>query len=352
MASSFEINLVNGLAGDPAVCVYFRQTGDSLLFDAGSLEALSNRELLKVRVVAISHTHIDHFIGFDRLIRVNVPHFRTVEVVGPKGITKNIEGKLAGYTWNLLDPGQVNFIVHEVKQDGSIETVRLSNSNGFSPEEINSSGESSSPNGAVKIPLSTIDYELKATYVDHGTPVLAFCLTMPDTMAVNKNELHASNLPPGSWISELQKQATQNQLGGSIEVAGKDLPTKTLAEKLLQRRLGERLIYVTDMVFSSENIKSLQTLEPSGADILVCEANYRHEHRQKAHDKFHLTTTQAALTAALVGAKKLQIFHISNSYGGEVETSLAESAIAFDMFSKLDAGMLLVEASKEFLSSR
>ena len=68
MLSSVNIQLVNGLSGDPAVYAQIGQTGESILFDAGSLDALSNRELLKIRVVAISHTHVDHFIGFDKLI--------------------------------------------------------------------------------------------------------------------------------------------------------------------------------------------------------------------------------------------------------------------------------------------
>src|SRR5690606_765956 len=102
-------------------------SGDAALFDAGSLDALSNRDLLKVRHVFVSHTHIDHFIGFDKLLRVNVPHFRSIEVCGPKGIISNVQGKLHGYLWNLLESGQVELVVRELSETGEITSARLVN---------------------------------------------------------------------------------------------------------------------------------------------------------------------------------------------------------------------------------
>ncbi len=352
MTSTFETTLVNGLAGDPAVCVYFKQAGDSLLFDAGNLEAMTNRELLKVKVVAISHTHMDHFVGFDRLIRVNVPHFRRLEIVGPEGILKNVQGKLAGYTWNLLDQDQVSFLIHEVKYDGSIESCVLSNTNQFAATEVQRlPPKSTAPEHAVSIPLQGSVFQLNAVYVDHGMPVLAYGLSMPATMAVIKQELQASGLPPGDWISEIQKKATQGVLEGSITIAGQIYSITELAQKLLQKRPGERLVYVTDMIFSQRNLSQLMKLADVPPDVLVCEANYRREHRDRAFSKFHLTTTQAAFTAALLRAKRLQIFHISNVYGGDVETSIKESDETLSQLAGLDAKGVLAEASKEFVCS-
>jgi ribonuclease Z len=353
MASPFELTIVNGLAGDPAVCLYFRQTGDSLLFDAGNLEPLSNRDLLKVKVVAVTHTHVDHFIGFDRLIRVNVPHFRTIEVVGPAGIIRNIQGKLAGYAWNLLEPNQVNIIVHEVSPDGSIESVHLSNSNQFLATNPTKTPAPKDPSTEpAKIPLRSSTYNLSAVSVDHGMQVLAYGLSMPDSMSVNKAQLDASALEPGPWISDLQKMAVDGKIKGSIYISGAEHDALQLAGSLLQPRSGQRLIYVTDMIFSEANIKQLKKLEGAGPNVIICEANYRHEHRQKAFDKFHLTTTQAALTAALLNAKHLQIFHISNLYSGDTDSSLAESDTAFTRLRQLDPVALWDEASMEFVSSK
>ena len=344
---------MNGLAGDPAVCVSFSQAGESLLFDAGSLETMTNRELLKVRVVAISHTHVDHFIGFDRLIRVNVPHFRTLEVVGPAGIIDNIRGKLAGYLWNLLEPDQINFIVHEVLSAGIIRSVMISNTNNFEPRtlECSATRESAESQGlAVKIPLKhVVRYSLKAAVVDHGTDVLAYSLTLPDTLAVNKKKLAESSFAPGPWIAELQKMASTGNLMGAIQVNGKAMLASKLASDLLEPRLGESLVYVTDMAFSEGNMNCLKHLCERPVDLVISETNYLAKDRDKAQSKKHLTTVQAALIASLLSAKKLQIFHISNIYGGDTETSVRESEEAFARLSSLQLKDREQMASEEYI---
>lgn len=354
MGASFEIQLVNGLTGDPAVCVSFTQTGESLLFDAGTLENLSNRELLKIRVVAITHTHVDHFIGFDRLIRVNVPHFRTLEVVGPTGITANIRGKLAGYTWNLLEPDQLTFIVHEVSRSGAVISSVLSNTSNFETRPIGETPAGAKKTGAdvaTTIPLRNSDYTLRAITVDHGTDVLAYHLSMPASAGINKAELKASGLRPGPWISDLQRMATNGEIAGALEIEGTNHDALGLADRLIEPKKGESLTYVTDMAFTEINVQRLQALLDHPTDLLICEANYRAEHKKKARDKSHLTTRQAALIAALLPARKLQIFHISNVYGGDSESSVRESEEALLSFEGLSPERLWETASEEILSS-
>ncbi|MEO8110267.1 MAG: ribonuclease Z [Ginsengibacter sp.] len=51
-----------------------------------------------------------------------------------------------------------------------------------------------------------------------------------------------------------------------------------------------------------------------GVDLLYHEATYLHDFEEKAMDRFHSTTKQAALIAKMAGAKKLLLGHFSSKY--------------------------------------
>ncbi len=352
MLSTLNIQLINGLDGDPALYVQPTQSSDCLLIDAGSLDKLSNRELLKIRVVAVTHTHLDHFIGFDRLLRVNIPHFRTLEIIGPTGIVSNVRGKLQAYSWNLLAPGQLNFVVHEINSVGKAEAFCLTNVNEFQPEPLDTyKDEPPGVSGQARsVKLTTVnDFEIRAVVVDHGIDVLAYYISMPDSIVVSKKALDKLSIKPGPWISDLQKKVTAGDLSGDVDAFGVELDAASLASQILERRPGERFIYVTDMVFSRDNLARVQALSDLPVDLLVCESNYVKADRNKAIAKRHLTTYQAALIAAAVGAKKLQIFHVSNIYGGDLELPKREAAEAFSELQVKDPKGLEAALSMEYL---
>jgi len=70
MQSNFLPKLINDPLGDPGMMVEFLCEHRALQFDLGDLSLISTSDLLKISHIFISHTHIDHFIGFDRLLRV------------------------------------------------------------------------------------------------------------------------------------------------------------------------------------------------------------------------------------------------------------------------------------------
>src|SRR4029079_1440010 len=80
-----------------------RWQGRSILIDLGRIDRTPAAVLLPIEAVFVSHAHMDHFMGFDQLLRLFVARDAVLRLYGPLGIADCVAGKLAGYTWNLTD---------------------------------------------------------------------------------------------------------------------------------------------------------------------------------------------------------------------------------------------------------
>ena len=91
MNPSFSSYLVNDVFGDPGVYVEIRWSRRALLFDLGQNDALEPTRLLRATDIFISHTHMDHFIGFDAVLRVALGRGKTLRLFGPPGLIDNVQ---------------------------------------------------------------------------------------------------------------------------------------------------------------------------------------------------------------------------------------------------------------------
>src|SRR5438034_15391 len=114
MKTTFRPRLLNGQTGDPALLVSLRWQGRALLADLGRIDLTPAATLLPIEAVFVSHTHMDHFMGFDQLLRLFLAREATLRLYGPTGLAECVAGKLAGYTWNLTDEYTFTLEVTEI----------------------------------------------------------------------------------------------------------------------------------------------------------------------------------------------------------------------------------------------
>ena len=70
MRTLFHPTLLHPPTGDPGVWIDLPDEGRAVLLDLPSIAHVPSRKLLRLSHVVVTHTHMDHFVGFDQLLRV------------------------------------------------------------------------------------------------------------------------------------------------------------------------------------------------------------------------------------------------------------------------------------------
>jgi ribonuclease Z len=330
MSGSFRSFLVNDLFGDPALYVALSWERRALLFDLGDISRLSAGYLLKISDVFVSHAHVDHFVGFDHLLRVLLGRPRALRMYGPPGFLECVRGKLRGYTWNLVDGYPFVLDVREVHPT-EVWQARFACADGFvsQGEPVRFAWD-----GTL---LAEPDFRVRAVHLDHRIPCLAFALEETQRLNVDRNRLDAMGLPVGPWLMDLKRAVRAGAPEDSqIRVAWSDgeerqeriLPLAALRSSLLAVTPGQKLVYVTDAVGSEENAAKIEALA-SRADYFYCEAGYPERDVARARARFHLTAGEAGRMAGRAGARHLAVFHLSPKYRGSAGDLVAEAMAAF-----------------------
>ena len=318
--------LINGPFSDPGVFVDFRYGRRALLFELGDLTPLSSRELMRVSHAFVSHTHMDHFAGFDRLLRVCLHRPGPLHLVGPEGFINQVEHRLRSYTWNLLGERSADFrlIVSTFVDD------RLSRCAVFRARDRFARREAALEDTEPGRVLVEDQFRIEAVSLNHGSlPVLAFALVEDKRVNVWRGALDRMGLPVGSWLNEA-KRAVRSGLPGDTRVR----VTPDIAVRLedfgdvLRIGPGQKVAYVTDAAWTAENLAKIVGLA-AGADQLFIEAAFLEADAGLAAARSHLTAAQAGRIGWLAGVRHLVPFHFSPRYLGQPEALQEEALHAF-----------------------
>jgi ribonuclease Z len=329
MRPLFHPSLVNGRYGDPTVYVETLFEKRSLLFDVGEIASLAPRRIRRVDQVFVSHAHIDHFVGFDHLLRLLVGHEKSVQLFGPPGFAEHVFHKLQAYRWNLVEnyPCDLVFDVSELGTENSISTTRFRLRKAFAAEPL---GSRKTIAGVL---CDEPTHRISAAILEHGTPCLAFALQEAAHVNVWKNRLIERGLPVGPWLLSLKKAVVERRADDHLirieEAATSDrlVPLASLRD-LVTVAAGQTIAYVTDVADMPANRAAIVALIQN-ADILFIEAAFAGSDAALARERAHLTTTAAGEIAREANVRRVEPFHFSPRYAGEQERMLAEVMAAF-----------------------
>ena len=278
--------------------IAIRRKNELLLFDCGEG---TQRQMIKTRIrfhrktkIFVTHMHGDHVLGLPGLLQTMslLGRRKDLEIYGPKGIKDFIEA--------------INQTVH-FSLTFTLKVFEIEG--GLACEEK--------------------EYSVETAPSDHIDPSLSYAFIekqRPGRFQIKKaKEL---GIPEGSLWSKLQSGEIVKLPDGKVVK-----PSMVLGSP----RLGRKVVYTGD-TGPSESVRRLA----ENADLLIHEATFEDEMKERAIEDGHSTPSMAAETAKKAGVKKLVLTHISARYKDAnrllqqarnifVNTELAEDYMQLDL---------------------
>jgi ribonuclease Z len=260
--------------------ILVRRGGERLLFDCaeGTQRQLlrSNVGLIELREIFLTHYHADHYLGLPGMLKTFALRGREVPVTiyGPPGL-KDLFGALRRIFGRLTYP---------------YELVELA------------PGES----------LQRAEYKLQTFAVNHGVSAVGYA--MVEAPRPGRFDVEAADelgVPEGPQRGVLQR-------GEPVTLEDGRVVTPELV--LGQARTGRKLVISADTAPARSVVDAAR-----GADVLIHEATFATEERERARETLHSTAAEAAEVARSAEVGLLALTHLSNRYfGGEIEREAQE----------------------------
>jgi ribonuclease Z len=269
----------------------------------------------------VSDAHIDHFVGFDRLLRLLVGRDKKISLYGPKGFIDNVYHKLHAYHWNLVDRYLCDliFVVTEIDSSFESRTVRFRLKTAFAEEAL---GGNRIVEGIVH---NEPTFRVSTAILEHRTMCLGFAVEEAVHVNVWKNRLAEFGLPVGPWLRELKHAVIEKRpddypirIGSRLMAPDEqEMPLGRLRD-VLTVTPGQKIAYITGAADTAANRKAIIGLVQN-ADLLFIEAAFAASDAPLAAERAHLTTDAAGQIGRKAGVRRIEPFHFSPRYAGEEE---------------------------------
>ncbi|MEK7486259.1 MAG: MBL fold metallo-hydrolase [Planctomycetota bacterium] len=340
--SSHYVRMLNGRFGDPTLFISL-DSKRSILFDCGDCQRLTRKELASIERVFITHTHMDHLFGFDRLLRVCIDSRETLEIYGPPGLRERLEHKFQGITHNLVVQRSLRIRITELHPNFAISAYYPYQTHFQREQEFQEELPFLSeilPEDTIRLKRSETltrkldfkDYQITYTSLLHVVPVLSYKLTLLQTEKFDQTKMAELGVQPGPWIQRV-KESKEKDI--PIEIEGKTYSSKFLYETLFQIAPQDAVGYVTDTLWHPKVERRIKEMMKE-VKYFFCDSCYVEADMERAKLYYHLTTKQAGELAKSCKVEKLINFHFSMKYGKNYHQLVQEAQTVFSNVAPLE----------------
>lgn len=287
---------------DEDISIFFTVDNHShaYMVDCGHASGYNVKELQNVRALFLSHMHMDHFIGFDQMMRHQVGSGNKVTVCGPKGIANQLSAKLRAYTWNLVDPMAIEYEVREVISPELMYIYSL----------VPPIWETGLQRKIKANPVfANEEFEVRATILDHKTDSLAYRF---DERSKIKIELRGTRFYGGPWVNQLKMAFENKNPEENIIIDGDTYQAKDLFD-LLHTEVGQSLGVIMDHAATPANHqKIIECFQ--GCDLVYMECFFKIADKELAEKHAHSYSQASAEVLKKAKVKEAIPIHFSRKY--------------------------------------
>ncbi|KXX66561.1 peptidase [Flammeovirga sp. SJP92] len=299
------------------ICLLIKVDNHSFNYicDCGEAKALSVKECQDTNAVFLSHTHIDHFVNFDTLLRHQIGTGKKVVICGPNGIADQVQNRIKSYCWNLIEEGAITYEIREILDQQSYKSVVLKPP--FWEQEVMGSFEEENI-------FIEKDFNVEFEILDHKTDSIAYLFK-----AVDKTKIVLENgFRGGKWVAELKNAFDENQAETTIQVEGKEYKAKELFP-MVKKEIGEKVGIIMDHDASPENHSKI--LKKFGlCDEVYIECFYKDEDKELAKKNYHSYASMSGKIMKECEVKRAYPIHFSRKYKEEdIEKLIAQFEKAY-----------------------
>jgi len=283
---------------DISILIQLDNYSSNFICECGDASKLTVKDCQNTEAIFISHSHIDHFINFDTILRHQIGIGRKVIICGPEGITKQVQSKIKGYLWNLIAENAITYEIREIKEDRKIEV-----------SEIRPPEWKIEPKGSIDKLFENKKFGVDFTILDHKTPSIAYLFKEHDAVKIDMSK---SEFKGGSWVKMLKTAFEKKDNLSIISINGTDYKAQELYH-LLAVKKGDSLGIIMDHAAIPSNHEKIKGLFESCNKVFI-ECFYKSEDKEFAKANYHSYSKASAQIMKDCQVKVAIPVHFSRKY--------------------------------------